>query len=101
MMRPTLTFLVCSSLLVSALSAQGQTQAPQPSSLIKKTGNPNRDARSFRKLQVPGPAVADNVRKLRKELHWYKTLSGALTAGRAKGRPVVWIHALGDLDGFL
>ena len=101
MMRPTLTFLVCSSLLVSTLSAQDQTQAAQPSPLIKKTGNPNRDARSFRKLQVPGPAVSDNVRKLRKELHWYKTLSGALTAGRVKGRPVVWIHALGDLDGFL
>ena len=103
MMRPTLTFLACSSLLlsVSALEAQTQTPGQQTNSLIKKTGNAGRDARSFRKLQVPGPAVADNVKKLRKELHWYSTLNGALSASRSKGKPVLRVHALGDLDGFL
>ena len=99
MMRPTLTLLVCSSLLVSALDAQ--TQGQQTDSLIKKTGNVGRDARSFRKLQVPGAAVSENVKKLRSELHWYSTLNGALSAGRSKGKPVLWVHALGDLDGFL
>jgi len=100
-MRPALTFLVCSSLLVSVLDAQSQTQGQQTGSLIKTTGNPGRDARNFRKLQVPGPAVAENVKKLRKELHWYSTLNGALSAGRSKGKPILWVHALGDLDGFL
>jgi hypothetical protein len=107
MKRATLTFLVCSGLLTSSLSAQNQTQAQQPSDgmqlsqLVRKTGNDNRDARSFRKLQVTGDDVAKNVHKLRTELKWYKTMSGALKAGRSKGRPIVWIHALGDLDGFL
>ena len=107
MKRATLTFLVCSSLLISSLSAQDQTQAQQPSDgmqlskLVRKTGNDNRDARSFRKLQIAGEDVAKNVHKLRTELQWYKTVAGALKAGRSKGKPIVWIHALGDLGGFL
>ena len=101
MMKSTLTFLACSSLLLSALDAQTQSQDQQANSWIKKTGNAGRDARTFRKLQVPGPAVAKNVKKLRTELNWYSTLNGALSAGRSKGKPVLWVHALGDLDGFL
>ena len=58
-------------------------------------------ARSFRKLTVPGVEVAKNVKRLTTELRWHKNLSSALAAGRAKGKPVVWIQALGDLKGFL
>ena len=66
-----------------------------------KSKQARRDAREFQQLQVPGETVALNVRKLRRELHWHSTLSGALRAGQNQGKPVVWIQALGDLDGFL
>lgn len=59
------------------------------------------EAREFRQLEVDGDTVAFNVRKLRKGLRWHNTLAGALQSGRNQGKPVVWIQALGDLDGFL
>ena len=45
--------------------------------------------------------VAQNVRKLTTEMRWYSSIGSALGAARSKGKPVVWIQALGDLDGFL
>lgn len=101
MKRLTLTALVCSSLLASTLYAQGQTQGQQTKTWIKKTGNDRRDARNFRKLRVPGNEVAENIKRLTTEMRWYKTIGGALTAGRSQNKPIVWIHALGDLKGFL
>ena len=95
-MQKTVLFLACSTLFVPALVAQGQTEASDPLRLKKMS------ARGFtRKLTVSGETVAKNVKRLTTELRWHKTLSSALAAGRAKGKPVVWIHALGDLKGFL
>lgn len=101
-MRTTLTLLLCSSLL-PALAAQGQQTEAQSSKPAwrKETGNDRRDARNFRKVQVDGETVAQNVRKLRKELRWHKTIGGALQSARQSGKLVLWIQALGELDGFL
>ena len=94
-MRKTALILACTALL-PALAAQGQqTEGTQPNRLATMS------AGSFRKLTVPGEEVARNVKRLTTELRWHKSLSGALAEGRSKGKPVVWIQALGDLKGFL
>jgi len=59
------------------------------------------NARQFRQLKVPGEQVEQNVKRMLEELRWYKSLTGALQAGSRKGRPVLWIQALGELDGFI
>ena len=59
------------------------------------------NARQFRKLKVPGEQVEKNVQRMLDELRWHKSLTGALQAGGRKGRPILWVQALGDLDGFI
>lgn len=100
-MRRVLAFTAGSLLLALTVHAQDRVQegerSPDDALLQKKM----KDARGFRSLRLPGDRVEKNVEKLTKELHWYKSLSSALTAGRRQGKPIVFIQALGDLDGFL
>ena len=58
-------------------------------------------ARSFRRVQVSGEEVSRNVDKLLTELRWHDDLASAQEEARTTGKPIVWIQALGDLDGFL
>ncbi len=58
-------------------------------------------ARKFRQLEVAGDQVSENVKRLTDELKWHKTLGGALQTARSSKKPLLWIHALGDLKGFL
>lgn len=89
-------------LLASTGLAQNQGQQAKPKPLEDSWDRSKmRDARSFRRLKVSGEQVEKNVRKLTKELKWHKSLGSALAAGRREGKPVVWIQALGDLNGFL
>ena len=100
-MRTTALLLAGGMLLATTLPAQGPQYPQKP----RQGRGPSRfqkaDAWSFRKLKVPGEQVAANVKRLTKELHWHRTLAGALASGRTKGKPVLWIQALGDLKGFL
>lgn len=61
----------------------------------------SRDARKFRQLEVSGDTVEANVKKVVDRLRWHGSLSSALQAARQKNKPLLWIQALGDLDGFL
>ncbi len=114
----TVTFLAC-ALLSSGLWAQTTRPTSRPTSRpanqqANQQGNKQvkkqakkmdrramRAARSFKRLQVPGEQVASNVARLKRELRWHKNLGSALEAGRDSKKPVLWIQALGDLDGFL
>jgi hypothetical protein len=101
MRNTALILATCSFLfLVPAAGAQG-TQGPNGQTQTPGLDVSKMSSRSFRRLEVPGAQVEKNVKRLTKEMTWYSTLSGALAAGRAKNKPVLWIHALGDLDGFL
>ena len=94
--QPVMTVNGWIAALHRALAAQGQrTEGTNPNALAKMS------PRSFKKLVVSGDEVATNVKRLTTELRWHKNLSSALAAGRSKGKPVVWIQALGDLKGFL
>ncbi len=89
--------LASCTLLAPALIAQGQD--PGKTGAVQTSMPTN--ARQFKRMKMPGTDVEKNVKRLISELRWYKSLRSALAAGRAKGRPVLWIQALGDLDGFL
>ncbi len=99
-MKTTALLLAGSMLLATTLPAQGP-QYPQPRPSQKPSRSQIAKSRNFRRLTVPGDEVKKNVKRLTKELHWHRTLAGALASGRTKGKPVVWIQALGDLKGFL
>ena len=75
-MRTTALLFAGSMLLATILPAQGQSQPrlrpPQPARGQKM------DARSFRRLTVPGEEVAQNVKRLTKELRWHKSVGGAI-----------------------
>ena len=61
----------------------------------------SREAMEFRGLVVEKRAVRQQVRKLTKELVWHKKLDDALRAAEQSGKPVLWIHALGKLTGYV
>ena len=94
-MRNTALILASLSLL-PPLVAQGNGQTTTAGRDVAAMSN-----RSFRRLTVSGEEVEKNVKRLTKSMRWHKTLSGTLAAARAKGKPAVWIQALGDLEGFL
>ena len=93
--------LCCAAGAATALAAQDQSPRPTTTMAWNGNGNAKRAARSFRHLKVPGEQVAQNVKKLVSELHWYKSLRAARTAGKTSDKPIVWIQALGNIDGFL
>lgn len=88
--------ILATSLLAAVLPAQDR----QPTSTQTARWTRPADAKHFGRVRVPGEQVAHNVDKLR-ELRWHGSLGSALQSGKTKDRPVVWIQALGDLDGFL
>ena len=102
-MKKSLQLLALCFAAGPASAPAAQYQSPRPTTTIawSGNGNPKRAARSFRHLKVPGEQVEQNVKKLVSELRWYTSLRAARGAGKAKDKPVVWIQALGDIDGFL
>lgn len=58
-------------------------------------------AQEFQQLKVGKRLVNERFRKLKKELTWHKKLEDALGAAKKSGKPVVWIHALGKLTGYV
>lgn len=58
-------------------------------------------ASKFQDLRVGKLQVRKRVRKLHKELDWHRSLDKALAAAKKSGKPVVWIHALGKLTGYV
>lgn len=48
---------------------------------------------------VNGNEAAYRVRELATGINWHTNLSQALNEGARTGKPVVWIHMLGKIDG--
>ncbi len=74
-------------------SAQG-SRGPQASQ--DPTG-----AKISRRVGVGGNTVNAAVDAVRSSLDWHSKLGSALRSARVHGKPLLWIQALGDLDGFL
>ena len=60
-----------------------------------------REARGFRRLKLAGEEVRPAMTKLATELDWHDSLQSAQRVAKRTGKPIVWIHALGDLTGVL
>ncbi len=60
-----------------------------------------REAAGFRRLQVDGSQVRPETEKLARELAWHDSLESAQRVAKRTGKPIVWIHALGNLTGVL
>lgn len=58
-----------------------------------------RQARGYRRLVVDGAQVEANIAKLTSKLHWHASLQAAQRVARAQNKPILWIHALGELEG--
>jgi len=85
------------------LSIHIPTTAQQPlrAEDIPISAEATAQAKEFQKLKVDRRLVNKRYRKLTKELTWHKKLDDALGAARQSGKPVVWIHALGKLTGYV
>ena len=59
-----------------------------------------RATHSFRRMQMSGTEVRANVSKLL-QLDWHKDLQLAQQDAQSQGKPILWIQALGDLEGHL
>ena len=60
-----------------------------------------RDANQYRRLESPGEQVKQNVDKLTKELKWFRSLEAAKLTARNEKKPILWVQALGELNGYL
>jgi hypothetical protein len=48
---------------------------------------------------LPSEAVERQVKKLTRKVHWYDSLDEAREKAKKENKLVLWLHALGDLDG--
>jgi hypothetical protein len=52
-----------------------------------------------RALAVDGNQQRTNVNELTHQLTWFDNMNQALACARQRGKPLVWIHMLGKIDG--
>lgn len=57
------------------------------------------EAMAFRRVVVEGRELKSAVDRVR-QLVWHERFADASALAAAQGRPIFWINALGDLDGF-
>ena len=57
-------------------------------------------AREFRKSRVVGRELSTSIDNVLKSMRWHETLRGARVSSASRGKPILWIQALGDLDGY-
>ena len=48
---------------------------------------------------LPSGIVERKVTKLTSEITWLSSLEEARARAREENKPILWLHALGDLDG--
>lgn len=58
------------------------------------------EAENFRRRQVSGRELHTAIQGVQKSLPWFENLSAAAHAAKAQQKPILWIHLLGELDGF-
>ena len=49
--------------------------------------------------KVPSSFVEMQVKKLTTKVHWFDSLDEAKEKAKKENKLVLWLHALGDLDG--
>jgi len=77
-------------LALAAAPAEGgkNKPAPNPGVETKNTG-----------ATVPSAVVEKKVARLTDQVHWFSSLAEAKELAQKQNKPILWLHALGDLDG--
>lgn len=92
-----------SAFAVTAAPAQGPADGGGP---LAPTPGPTLDpaaieaASEFRRLRLEPRDNYRRVKRVVRGLDWHDDLDDALEEAAATGRPLVWIQALGDVNGF-
>lgn len=85
-------------------SSDVTTRAPMtdclPPAAPRELSPAEKEAEAFRQKQVHGLELKKAVDQVRKSLDWYDDLDAAAKAAAEQKKPIVWIHALGELSGF-
>ncbi len=105
----SLAVTLCGSVMTLAqgVLAQGKDpkkwvkQLEQERAKLPEERAAKRDARSFQWVEVDGKKLQPRVQRLLQDLQWHKTLAAAKAESKRTGKPILWIHALGAIDGFL
>jgi len=58
-------------------------------------------SKRYRRVEMPGEELGLAAMRLATDLSWNDDLGEALAQARVLDRPLLWIRALGELDGFL
>jgi hypothetical protein len=98
-----LASLLALFLVGTALHAGESTETKKNKRLKKqKSRQIEGKAKDFRRnYRVSEADLQANVKKVTTSLQWHHSLAEALQTGRQQDKPILWIHALGELDGFL
>lgn len=57
-------------------------------------------AREFLAKRIKGKDLKRAVERVVADLRWHEKLGDAKAASAASGKPLLWVHALGEIDGF-
>ena len=57
-------------------------------------------ARAFLEKRIAGRDLRKSVDRVLKGLRWHERIDDAKAEAAARGRPLLWIQALGEVDGF-
>jgi hypothetical protein len=100
---PYLASVLALFLVGNVLHAGESTETKKPKRLKKqKSRLVEKEAKNYRRThRVTEADLQANVKKLTTSLQWHDSLAEALKSGRQQDKPILWIHALGELDGFL
>lgn len=82
-----------SSSAAMATDANGAPVAPPVDPVVAA-------AREFQQQRVVGRDLKSSVGRVLGELDWREKLDDARATAAATGKPILWIQALGELDGF-
>ena len=96
-------------LLAGALGLGASAPASAQAYLMEDCARPQqrtltpaeKEAQSFQQSRVQGRDLKKAVDTVRKSLTWHDDLEEAIEVAENQDRPILWIHALGDLDGDL
>ena len=73
---------------------------PMAAAVIRELSAAEAAAEAFRKIQVRGSDLTKAVHAVTKTLTWHDKLGDAARAARESGKPILWIQALGTLQGY-
>lgn len=79
----------------------GPSSMPGCDTARQRTLTPaEQEAENFRRTQVSGRALHEGIRGVTKGLPWFENLAAASRVATMEQKPILWVHLLGELDGF-